>query len=143
MPLRLPMLNDMQIRNLSPLTQDSYVLRVSQLAGPFCEVAGVAWAGRCPRLPSLSDAGEEVGPKSIHLTDEIVQPIVIARSMAFCHRLNALAIARADQSRNVQWTHPLRNLVIQAVQERLQPAFEFAFPFRHGQPSKSRPPINH
>jgi hypothetical protein len=58
-------------------------------------------------------------------------------------RLNALAIARTDQSRNVQWTHPLPGLMTQPVQERHQPAFEFVFPFRHGQPSKSRPPMNH
>jgi hypothetical protein len=75
--------------------------------------------------------------------DEMVQLIVVACGKAFCHRLNALAIARADQSRNVQWAHPLPGLVTQPVQERLQPAFEFVFPFRHGQPSKSRPPMNH
>lgn len=54
-PLRLRMINDMQIRNLSPHTQDSYLLQVFAVRPPFCEVAGFAWAGRCPRLPSLSD----------------------------------------------------------------------------------------
>jgi hypothetical protein len=74
---------------------------------------------------------------------EMVQLIVVARCQAFRHRLNAFAVARSDQSRNVQWTHPLSGFMTQPIQERLQPAFEFVFPFRHGQPSKSRPPMNH
>lgn len=32
-PLRLRMMNDMQVRNLSPHTQESYLLQVSQFAG--------------------------------------------------------------------------------------------------------------
>ena len=58
----------------------------------------------------------------------MVQLVVVARGKAFCHRLNALAIARTDQSRNVQRTHPLPSLMTQPVQERHQPAFEFVFP---------------
>jgi hypothetical protein len=66
-----------------------------------------------------------------------------ARVKALRHRLNALAIARTDQSCNIQRTHPLPRLMTQPVQERHQPAFELVFPSRHGQPSKSRLPMNH
>ena len=36
-PLRLRMINDMQIRNLSPHTQESYLLQVSQFARHFAK----------------------------------------------------------------------------------------------------------
>lgn len=57
------------------------------------------------------------------------------------HRLSALAIARADQSRNVQRTRPLPSLMTQPLHESYQPACEFVFPPRYGQPSKSQPPL--
>jgi len=71
---------------------------------------------------------------------EMVQLIIPANRKPLCHRLNALAITRTDQSRHVQWTHPSPRFVAQPIQKRLQPAFEFIFPVQrvasHGRPSK-------
>ncbi|MDA9463148.1 hypothetical protein XH87_00690 [Bradyrhizobium sp. CCBAU 53415] len=75
--------------------------------------------------------------------NEMVQLIVVARGKALRHRLNAFTITGIDQSGNVQRTHPLPGLMTQPTQQRLQSAFELVFPFRHGQPSESRPPMNH
>src|SRR5882757_6987370 len=79
--------------------------------------------------------------------NEMVQLIIVARRKPLRHRLNALAIARTDQPRHVKWTHPPPCLVTQAIQKWLEPAPKLAFPIRrrahHGQPSKSRPPMNH
>jgi hypothetical protein len=55
------------------------------------------------------------------------------------HRLNALAITRADQPRYVKRTHPLPRLVTQTLQEWPEPPPKLAFPthprVRHGRPS--------
>ncbi len=45
--------------------------------------------------------------------NEVMQLIVFAKRKPLCHRLNALAIARANQSRHVQRTHPLPSFVPQ------------------------------
>lgn len=73
----------------------------------------------------------------------MVQLVVVARGKALRHRLNALEIAKTDQSRSVGRPLPLPGLMTQPVQERRQPSFEFVFPSLHGQPSKSQPPVNH
>lgn len=67
-PLRLRMTNDMQIRNLSPHTQESYLLQVSQFARHF---------GKSPALLGPEDVRayqvyltneKKLAPKSIHVT---------------------------------------------------------------------------
>lgn len=57
--------------------------------------------------------------------DEMMQPIIRTRRKARRHRLNTLAITRADQSRNVERAHPLSHLVAKTSQEQFQPALEF------------------
>jgi hypothetical protein len=80
-------------------------------------------------------------------SNKMVQLIIIARRKTFCHRLNALAITGPDQPCHVKRTHPLPGLVAQVVQERLEPTSKLILPaqscFRHGRPSKRRPPMNH
>src|SRR5438477_12791406 len=70
----------------------------------------------------------------------MVQLVILARRQPRRHRLDALAIARSNQSRDIQRTHPPPRLVTQAIQERLQPASKLIFPIRrrahHGRPSK-------
>lgn len=52
--------------------------------------------------------------------NEMVQLIVVARGNALRHRLNTFAVARTDQSRNVQGTHPPPGLMTQPIQERFR-----------------------
>src|SRR6476620_2835589 len=70
--------------------------------------------------------------------NEVVQLIVVTNSKPLRHRLNALAIARADQTRYVKRTHPPPRLVPQPLQKRLQPASELLTPIQyrasHGRP---------
>ena len=42
-PLRRRMIEDMQIRNLSPHTQRAYLEQVARFARHFQQVAGAAW----------------------------------------------------------------------------------------------------
>jgi hypothetical protein len=60
----------------------------------------------------------------------MVQLVVITWRQPRCHRLDALAIARSDQPRNTQRTHPPPRLVTQTVQEWLEPTFKLIFPLR-------------
>src|SRR5262249_15511207 len=54
------------------------------------------------------------------------------------HRLNALAIARADKPRHVERAHPATCLVPQSIQKRLEPNFKLVLPIQrpanHGRP---------
>src|SRR6266542_2805694 len=79
--------------------------------------------------------------------NEVVQLIAFAERKPLRHRLNALAIARTDQSRHVERTHLSARLVTQPIQKRLEPTSKLAFPIQcpanHGRPSKSRPPMSH
>src|SRR5215472_8071449 len=79
--------------------------------------------------------------------DEVVQLIVVTKCNPFSHRLNALAVARTDQSRHIERTHLSPCFVTQPTQKRLEPAPKLASPIRrpasHGRPSKSRPPMSH
>src|SRR5436305_15329477 len=70
--------------------------------------------------------------------NEVVQLIVFAKCKPLRHRLNALAIARTDQPRHVEWTHLSLRLVTQPTQKRLEKASKLLFPIRraanHGRP---------
>jgi hypothetical protein len=54
--------------------------------------------------------------------------IIIARCEPLRHRLNALAIARPNESYHEQRAHPPPCLVTEVVQERLEPALKRLFP---------------
>src|SRR5438046_2709210 len=79
--------------------------------------------------------------------NEVVQLIVFAKCKPLRHRLNALAIARTDQPRHVEWTHLSPRLVTQPTQKRLEKASKLFFPSdvlpTMVGPSKSRPPMSH
>jgi hypothetical protein len=70
--------------------------------------------------------------------NEVMQLIVFAKRKPLRHRLNALAIARADQPRYVERTHLSPRLVTQPIQKRLEKACKLVFPIRrpanHGRP---------
>ena len=70
--------------------------------------------------------------------NEVVQLIVFATRNPLRHRLNALAIARTDQSSHVEWTHLSPRLVPQPIQKWLKKASKLFFPIRrpatHGRP---------
>src|SRR5262249_9712186 len=70
--------------------------------------------------------------------NEVVQLIVVATRNPLRHRLNALAIARTDQSSHVEWTHLSARLVPQPIQKWLEKASKLFFPIRrpvaHGRP---------
>src|SRR5437870_8962104 len=70
--------------------------------------------------------------------NEVVQLIVVTKRKPLRHRLNALAIARTDQPRHVEWTHLSPRLVTQPTQKRLEKASKLFFPIRrpanHGRP---------
>ena len=71
-------------------------------------------------------------------SNEVVQLIIVAERKPLRHRLNALAIARTDQSRHVKRTHSSPRLVTQPIQKRLEPTSKLVFPIRrpasHGRP---------
>ena len=70
--------------------------------------------------------------------NEMVQLIIVAKRKPLRHRLNALAIARADQPRHVERAHLSPRLVTQPIQERLEPTSKLFFPIQrlasHGRP---------
>jgi hypothetical protein len=78
-------------------------------------------------VSSLTTGRRIPGPGS----DEVVQLITFAERKPPRHRLNALAIARADQPRHVQRTHPAPCLVPQSTQKRHEPTFKLVLPIRH------------
>jgi len=69
---------------------------------------------------------------------KVVQLIAFAERKPPRHRLNALAIARADQPRYVERTHLAPRLVPQPIQKRLGPTSKLVFPIQrpanHGRP---------
>jgi hypothetical protein len=71
---------------------------------------------------------------------------VIHAVIAGCHRLNALAVARADQPGHIGRAHPPAPARPTRIQERFKPARKLVGPIqsraRHGQPRKCRPPMN-
>src|ERR1700757_1074983 len=78
---------------------------------------------------------------SMHNTthiDEVVQLVAFAQRKPLRHRLNALAIARTDQSRHVERAHLSPCLVTQPIQKRLEPTAKLVSPIRrsanHGRP---------
>ena len=75
----------------------------------------------------------------------MMQLIIPARSQPLRHRLNTLPLARSDQTRNVQRTHPLSRLMAQTAQEGFKPALEIVVPIqnlvRHDRLSNSRSAI--
>ena len=70
--------------------------------------------------------------------NEVVQSIAFAERKPPRHRLNALAIARADQPRYVERTHLAPRLVPQPIQKRLGPTSKLVSPIQrpanHGRP---------
>lgn len=60
--------------------------------------------------------------------DEVVQPIVGNPISPRRHRLDALAVAQADQPRYVEWAHRPTRRMRQARQERLQPLLQIVTP---------------
>src|SRR5262249_17487742 len=80
--------------------------------------------------------------------NEVMQLIACAERKPLRHRLNALAVARTDQSRHVERAHLSPCFVTQPIQKRLEPTSELVPPIRppanHGSaPPKSRPPMSH
>src|SRR6266699_2152813 len=70
--------------------------------------------------------------------NEVVQLVAFAQRKPLRHRLNALAIARTDQSRHVERAHLAPCLVTQPIQKRLEPTAKLVSPIRrsanHGRP---------
>src|SRR6266540_4274858 len=82
----------------------------------------------CLHRPGIPDPGR----------DEVVQLIVVTSCNPLRHWLNALAIARADQSRHVERAHLSPCFVTQPIQKRLEPTSKLVSPIRrpasHGRP---------
>jgi hypothetical protein len=70
--------------------------------------------------------------------NEVVQLIIFAKRKPLRHRLNALAIARADQPRYVKRAHLAPRFMTQPIQKRLEPTSKLFSPIRcfanHGRP---------
>ena len=70
--------------------------------------------------------------------NEVVQLIIFAKRKPLRHRLNAFAIARADQSRYVQRAHLSPRFMTQPIQKRLKPTSKLFLPIQrpanHGRP---------
>jgi uncharacterized C2H2 Zn-finger protein len=87
---------------------------------------GIAAADELVRLnqqfrlhrPGIPDAGG----------DEVVQLIIVTKRNPLCHRLNALAVARTDQSRHVERAHLSPCFVTQPIQKWLQPTSKLVSP---------------
>jgi len=68
-------------------------------------------------------------------SNEMMQTVIADTTIASGHRLDALAIPRADQSRNISRTHPPARFVPRGPYKRGQPRIQFATPIRsHRQP---------
>src|SRR6516225_7126169 len=70
--------------------------------------------------------------------NEVMQLIACAERKPLRHRLNALAVARTDQSRHVERAHLSPCFVTQPIHKRLEPTSELVSPIRrpanHGRP---------
>ena len=76
---------------------------------------------------------------------KMMQLVVIARRHPLGHRPDALAVARPDQPRHIERTHPPPRLVAKPSHERRQPPPKLVPPIRHPQRSpnqSAKPPIN-
>src|SRR6478735_1134558 len=71
--------------------------------------------------------------------NEVVQLIIFAKREPLRHRLNALAIARADQPGYIERAHLSSRFMTQPTQKRPNPTS--CQPW--SAPPKSRPPMNH
>ena len=60
----------------------------------------------------------------------MVQLIIFAKRKPLRHRLNALAIARADQTRYVQRAHLSPRFMTQPIQKRLKPTSKLFLPIQ-------------
>src|SRR5262245_10328520 len=82
----------------------------------------------CLHRPGVPDPGCE----------KVVQLIVVTNCNPLSHWLNALAVARTDQSRHIERTHLSPRSVTQSIQKRLEPTRKLASPIRrpanHGRP---------
>jgi integrase/recombinase XerD len=67
-PLRLRMINDMQVRNLSPHTQDCYLLQVSQFARHFAKSPTLLGPEDIRTYQVYLTNEKKLAPKSIHVT---------------------------------------------------------------------------
>ena len=68
--------------------------------------------------------------------DEVMKLVVTDLTVARRHGLNALAVAPADQPRNIDRAHPRARLVPQSAHERREPSIKIGLPgFFHGRPS--------
>jgi hypothetical protein len=59
--------------------------------------------------------------------NEVVQLVIFAKRKPLCHRLNALAIARADQPPYVERTHLAPRFMTQPIQKWLEPTSSSSF----------------
>ena len=70
--------------------------------------------------------------------NEVVQLIIFPKRKTLRHRLNAFAIARADQPRYVERAHLPPRFMTQSIQKRLEPTSKLFFPIQrpanHGRP---------
>src|SRR5215470_10712450 len=62
--------------------------------------------------------------------NEVMQLIACAERKPLRHWLNALAVARTDQSRHVERAHLSPCFVTQPIQKRLEPTSELVSPIR-------------
>lgn len=67
-PLRLRMINDMQLRNLSPHTQDCYLLQISQFARHFAKSPALLGTEDVRTYQVYLANEKKLAPKSIHVT---------------------------------------------------------------------------
>src|SRR5215203_4181783 len=58
----------------------------------------------------------------------MMEPVIAGPRGSHRHRLNALALARSDQTRDVERTHAPTGLVAQVAQKRSQPALKILLP---------------
>jgi len=76
--------------------------------------------------------------------DEVVQLVIGNAHIAGRQRLDTLAIARANQPRDIGRTHPTPRLVPQRRNKRREPTLQVISPIsNHGRPLLGRPPMNH
>lgn len=103
------------------------------------DLPGLATANQGIRLSPQRRLQRRAVPKP--RTDEMVEPVIAERFGACRHRLDALAIAGANQAGDVGRAHPSPRLVAQILQIRLEPAFQIALPilFHRQPPSKLAP----
>jgi hypothetical protein len=71
----------------------------------------------------------------------MVQAVIVDRFRTRCHRLDALAIPRTNQTSDIGRAHPTPRLVAQSLQIRLKPTLEIPMPilFHRQPPSKLAP----